>query len=486
MKTTLGTLSTLVLTALLTLAGANAASSRQLGAPIASSSPPLTVLAGSPGDLRSLTATGKTTRLALPTGVAGLAAGDPGVVLLLPPVKEPPLADLGLVALRLAPETGTLQLLSLDFTTPHEGSMFTGDGFTELEAVVGAFGGTPFALDAFHGGGVGAVFGIGEAGLLPDPAYRLPPTGDVTLEGSMPEPGSPACSPPVLALLPHGVFLVRGQKPVGEGFACRYFLLAPGGRLTPLPRLDAFTARHAGLAAAGHGTELALLTAGGDVYLGEADGPWRLAAKLPPPAPWSYGEPAGVAYSPRGDRLVATLGGRVVLWRTARGRLSPVTRMTLPPGTTSWLPLFTAKTRLPKASVIAALLRKARDLAVRAAVTVTGRAAPTVRILRRTAQGSACVPLIGWDDMFRPAAGSLDGCPVGAADGSPFPDIASNKDYLVSPGPHPGSFSALAQVAKTAWVLIPAAGWFPLGTTTIRITTGGRTAVASVTVGGGP
>ncbi len=423
----------------------------------------LVVLAGSYQGLTLVTGAGAQRTVPLPGGVIALAPGPAGVTLLLGPEGEPPLGDLGMVAVRWRLSTGSVGLISVDFTTPRMGSMFTGDGYSELQGVVGAFNRTPFALDAFHGGGVGEIFAIGARGLVPDPAEPVPRAGKVALEGNG---GDRACAPPVLALLPHGAFLVRGPEAVGNGWSCRYFVLAPGGRLGGLARLDALAREHPLAAAAAFGGQLALLARDGAVYLGPAGGPWRRAGTLTAGRGAGYPAPQGIAFSPRGHRVVATLGDRVALWRLDRGRLAPLGSWTLPAAATSWLPVFASTAVAPAVDGLQRVLREATGLAARAEVILPGplAAAPQVRIRRGRGPERVCVPLLSWSAFLRPpAAGArtADGCPAPAP--SPWPPISSASFFLVPPGRHPGSAPALAEAARRAWVLLPAAGWMPTG-----------------------
>lgn len=86
------------------------------------------------------------------------------------------------------------------------------------------------------------------------------------------------------------------------------------------------------------------------------------------------------------------------------------------------------------------------------------KAVPTFRILRHTVPRVVCVPLLAWEAMFGRAMRSLDDCPLRSLAAPAVPDITSGAYYLVAPGAHPGSTPALAKAAKSAWVLVPAAG----------------------------
>ncbi len=488
-----------LLVALLILAGC--------GGPAAHSSPavatktpltaaPVTVLAaGTFGGLSAISLpSGQAASIATPNPVLALAAG-PGntTVLITTASSQPVAANLGLTALSWQRATGQLSLLSLAFTTPHQGSMYTGDGFTELSGIVGTVGAGPFAVNAFHGGGIGEIFAVLGPNFAPLADYRLPahlsPT-NLTLEGNM---AGPSCQPQVLALSARSQdFLVRGTVPSGQGFSCRYFTLSPAGGLSSLAILTQFASTHPLLAATISASgQLALLTAAGQIYLAPSltAPPTRAALFALKPGALTYPDinPAALFWSPAGRRLVAAAGGEVALYQAAGSKLTIVAMTRLPAGSQSVLAVFGARFTLPTTTSLRAVAQAAQAAAQGLEVTIPGpyTVRPNVRLSLQVGVRAQCVPLGSW---VGPSAGPPLAPGMATADGCPAPASALWYDtgigfVLVPPGAHPSSDPAVQAATARAWLLMPQAGWMETGTYHLFVSSGSFHLSRSVTIG---
>ncbi len=456
---------------------------------------PVTVLVSGLDGLTAIPLpTGQMSHISLPSPIVALAQGPAGSTVLITAAPSQPIAgNLALAAVSWQRSSGRLHLLSLDFTTPHQGSMFTGDGYTELDGIVGRVGSGPFALNAFHGGGIGEIFAVLGPSFQPMANYQLPsqltPSG-LVVEGNM---SGPPCQPQVLALAPTSQdFLVRGTLSTSHGVSCRYFTLGPSGQLTALPALTAFAAQHPLLAAAvSPGGRLAVLTSQGQVALAasitatpQVAGNLQLSATA---RVYPYLAPATLFWSPHAGRLVATAAGRLVLYRVRGSALQALADLALPQNAQSVLAVFAPPFHLPSISGLEAVAQAAAAAGRALEVAMPGpyTTRPTVRLSLTAAGRTTCIPLGAW---VGPSAGpplpsgqeSADGCPVTPP--PPWFDTGL-RFVLVPPGAHTASTAALRLATQHAWLVMPEAGWLETGTYHLAVSLGGQRVQRTVSLG---
>lgn len=411
----------------------------------------------------------------LPAGVAALAPGTHGPVVLADPPYQPPPQNLGLAALVWSPAKSRVSLLSVDLSTPLLGSMYAGSGYTEVRSLAGNFGQAPFALMGYFGGGSGYSLSVAGDDLLPDLAYEAGQETPLLLEGG----DSLDCFPAVLALLGHGRFLLRSAVPSGPAWACRYSLLTPHHGPSLLLAMDgAFPSGQGVAAASACGNGLALLTWSGWVEEGRIDGPWRRLARLGRAvdlANPNWPSPVGIACAPSGDTLAATIDGEARIWRREGGPLRPITTVILPRGTTSWLPLFGSVPRLPSSHTWRKALRDAAALAARLDVTVPSQRGrvPNVRVSLRVAGRTRCEPLVPWPSPAAPTTSSIDSCPISSRAG--WSPLASTSMVLADRADSADASPTVVAAVRHDDLLLPAAGWVPLGARlTVQVGTSGK------------
>ncbi len=485
----------LVLATLLLLAGCGAPAGTFSGGHPAPAPAPVTVLvAGQFGGLSAIALpSAKVSTISTSSPVLAMANGALGsTVLVTGPSAQPPAGNLGLLALSWQRSSGKVGLFSLAFTTPHQGSMFTGDGFTELSGIVGTVGTGPIALNAFHGGGIGEIFAVLGPNLAPLANYRLPShltPSNLVLEGSM---SGPPCQSQALAFsAASGAFLVRGTVSASQGFSCRYLELSPGGTLTALSGLTRFAAGHPLAAAAiSPSGDVALLTVSGQLFLASslsAAPALRANLGLSGVQSAQNPNPSGLYWSPHSHQLVATIGGKLALYQVGANALRRLAETTLPAGSQSALAVFGPRFSLPTSAGLEAAIGSGDAVAQNLELVVPGtyNTAPQVHLAVRSGARSQCIPLGGW-------VGSTGGPPLATgmatADGCPEPAqtpwFGTGLGYvLVPPGAHPSSGPAVQSATAHGWLVMPKAGWMETGTYQVQATLGSFRISRTVTVG---
>ena len=352
---------------------------------------------------------------------------------------------------------GAILPWAIEFRSSNPGTANTG-----MEIQGGVAAGNGIALYGFHGGGVGEIFRFFTPEFTQSAAMKALGSNPWEMQANS------SCYPPVLASAPAGQWLLEG----GTG---GYGLLGPGGHIAAVPYLAQWSHRALAAAYAPGGKALALVTAGGSLWLaadggvpqpvgrarssaqsisGSGLGTGYTVHGLPPQIAWSAdGRQLAVGY---GTALtIYALDGttmqrrRVVELPTQIDGLAWAKAPTLPTGTTLTAALDATETSMREAGF---------------AIPAPAGAPPVVKVSVRSSGGSV--------ESARVSAFAGSGC-------------LTTHWCLIPRGQHPLDFAAVpeASILTTDWLLVPPAGWIGPGTYSLSAQWSGGQAHQNLTLG---